>query len=129
MSVEVLDFEPPRGWAAASVVGGLVFLAGEGGTDQTTMELVPGGAEAQTEQAFDNITATLGRLGLGLDALVRLTVYVTDMALLPRVASVIERRLPRPLPSTAVGVVALAHPGLVVEIDAIASLTAVGARA
>jgi enamine deaminase RidA (YjgF/YER057c/UK114 family) len=120
MRVDVLDYEPPRRWAAASVAGGFVFLAGETGTDPVTLETAPGGVEAQAEQAFRNIEATLGRLGLGMDALVRLTVYLTDIGDLPRVGAVRARLLPRTLPSTTVQVAALARDDLLVEIDAIA---------
>jgi 2-iminobutanoate/2-iminopropanoate deaminase len=120
MRVDVLDYEPPRRWAAASVAGGFVFLAGETGTDPVTLETAPGGVEAQAEQALRNIEATLGRLGLGMDALVRLTVYLTDIGDLPRVGAVRARLLPRTLPSTTVQVAALARGDLLVEIDAIA---------
>ncbi len=120
MSFDVLDYDPPRRWAAASVAGGFVFLAGETGTDPVTLETAPGGIEAQTEQAMRNIEATLARLGLGMDALVRLTVYLTDIADLPRVGAVRARHLPRTLPSTTVQVCALAREDLLVEIEAVA---------
>ncbi|MFN8518561.1 MAG: RidA family protein [Chloroflexota bacterium] len=120
MSFDVLDYEPPRRWAAASVAGGFVFLAGETGTDPVTLETAPGGVEAQTEQAFRNMEATLARLGLGLDSIVRLTVYLTDIADLPRVGATRARHLRRTLPSTTVQVSALARDDLLVEIDAIA---------
>lgn len=120
MPFDVLDYEPPRRWAAASVAGGLVFLAGETGTDPVTLETAPGGVEAQTEQALRNMEATLARLGLGLDSIVRLTVYLTDIADLPRVGAARARHLRRTLPSTTVQVSALAREDLLVEIDAIA---------
>jgi len=120
VTLEILDYEPARRWAAASVSGGLVFLAGETGTDPATMHTVPGGVEAQTEQIMRNISATLERLGLGLGDVARMTVYVTDIADLPTVGGVRARFLPRPIPSSTVQVCALARPDLMVEIDAIA---------
>lgn len=120
MSFEVLDYDPPRRWAAASVANGFVFLAGETGTDPVTLETAPGGIEGQTEQAMRNIEATLARLGLGMDAIVRLTMYLTDMADLPKASMTRSRFLPRTLPSTTVEVAALAREDLKVEIDAVA---------
>ncbi|MBX3031707.1 MAG: RidA family protein [Chloroflexi bacterium] len=120
MSFDVLDYDPPRRWAAASVAGGFVFLAGETGTDPVTMEPVAGGIEEQVAQTMRNIEATLARLGLGMDAIVRLTMYLTDMEDLPKASAARRQHLPRTLPSTAVQVCALAHPDLLVEIDAIA---------
>ncbi len=120
MSFDVLDYDPPRRWAAASVAGGFVFLAGETGTDPVTLETAPGGIEAQTEQAMRNIEATLARLGLGTDAIVRLTMYLTDIADLPRASATRARFVPRALPSTTVQVAALAREDLLVEIDAVA---------
>lgn len=121
MTLEILDYEPPRRWAAASITGGLVFTAGETGTDPATGDTVPGGIEAQTEQAFRNLDATLGRLGLGLADIARLTVYLTDIRDLHAVSAVRAQLLPRPVPSSTVQVCALARPDLLVEIDAVAS--------
>lgn len=117
---EVLDYDPPRRWAAASVAGGFVFLAGETGTDPESLATAPGGVEGQTEQAMRNVEATLARLGLGMEAIVRLTVYLVDIRDLARVGAVRARHLPRALPSTTVQVTALARPDLLVEIDAVA---------
>lgn len=120
MSFDVLDYDPPRRWAAASVAGGLVFLAGETGTDPVTLETAPGGIEAQVHQAMRNIEATLARLGLGMDAIVRLTMYLTDIGDLPKASAARSTHVPRTLPSTTVQVCALAREDLLVEIDAIA---------
>lgn len=118
--IELLDFEPPRRWAAASAVGDLLFLSGETGTDPATGEVVEGGVEAQADQAFANIAATLARLGSDLDHIVKLTVYLTDISELHAVGGVRARRLARPVPSSTVEVRALARPAMRVEIDAIA---------
>jgi 2-iminobutanoate/2-iminopropanoate deaminase len=117
---EILDFEPPRRWAAGARVGDLIFLAGETGTDPVTMEAVAGGVEAQAEQAFENIRATLERFGADLSNIVKLTVFLTDVADLHAVGSVRARVLPRTVPSSTVEVRALARPELRVEIEAVA---------
>jgi 2-iminobutanoate/2-iminopropanoate deaminase len=117
---EILDFEPPRRWAAGSRVGDLIFLAGETGTDPVTLETVGDGVEAQAEQAFLNIRTTLERFGADLTHVVKLTVFLTDIGDLHAVGSVRARHLARTVPSSTVEVSALARPELVVEIEAIA---------
>jgi 2-iminobutanoate/2-iminopropanoate deaminase len=119
-AVEIIDYVPPRRWAAGSRVGDILFLAGETGTDPVTMAVVPGGVEAQAEQALENIAATLARFGSDLSSIVKLTVFLVDIGDLPAVSGVRARHLARAVPSSTVAVKALAHPDLLVEIEAIA---------
>ena len=120
---EILQYDPPRRWAAAARVGDLLYLAGETGTDPVTMRTVPGGVEAQTEQIIANIRTTLARAGADLGDVFKLTVFLTDIADLPAVSAVRARHFTTPLPSSAVQVVALAAPDLLVEIEAIAQVS------
>lgn len=119
---EVIDYEPARRWAAAARVGDIVFLAGETGTDPVTMETMPGGIEAQVEQAMRNIGAILERLGGTFDDIVKLTMFLTDIADLPAASAARARYLSRTVPSSTVAVVALARDDLLVEIEAIAHI-------
>ena len=66
-------------YSPALVVGELVFLAGQGGFDPATGELVEGGVEAQTEQAFRNIGALLEAAGSSLDDVVSVLVHLVDL--------------------------------------------------
>ena len=66
-------------YSPALVVGELVFLAGQGGFDPATGELVDGGVEAQTEQAFRNIGALLEEAGSSLDDVVSVLVHLVDL--------------------------------------------------
>ena len=119
--VEILDYDPPRRWAAgARVAGDILLLAGETGIDPVTMAVVEGGVEAQAEQALANIRTTLERFGADLSHVVKLTVFLTDIADLAAVSGVRARHLPRTVPSSTVAVKALAHPELRVEIEAVA---------
>jgi 2-iminobutanoate/2-iminopropanoate deaminase len=121
---EILQYDPPRRWAAASRVGHVVYLAGETGTDPATMQVVEGGIEAQTEQVFTNIRTTLAHFGADLGDIIKITVFLTDMADLAPVGAIRARHLPRPVPSSAIGVVALASPDMRVEIEVIAEVPA-----
>ncbi len=121
-TTEVLQYDPERRWAAATRVGRLVYLAGETATDPETQAIVPGGIEVQTEQVFANIRTTLARLGADLGDVIKITMFLTDMADLPAVSAIRSKRLPRPVPSSAVQVGALASPEMRIEIEAIALL-------
>lgn len=123
---EILQYDPPRRWAAASRVGQVLYLAGETGTDPATMHVVEGGIEAQTEQVFANIRTTLAHFGADLDDVVKITVFLTDMADLAAVGAIRAKHLPRPVPSSAIGVLALASPDMHVEIEVIAEVPTTG---
>ena len=124
---EILQYSPARRWAAASRVGDLLYLAGETGTDPETMQVVDGGIEAQTEQVFANIRSTLAHFGADLTDVIKVTIFLTDMADLDAMSAVRARHLLTPVPSSAIGVVALASPAMRVEIEVIAVVPS-GAR-
>lgn len=60
-------------------VGNLLFLAGQIGEDMDG-NLVPGGIKAEAEQMMSNITAALARRGLGMEHVVKCTVFLADIA-------------------------------------------------
>jgi len=87
-------------------------------------ELV-GGADVirQSEQVLDNVGAVLHSAGASFDDVVRVGVYVRDMADRETIITVRRRYFGDARPaSTLVEVSALAHPGALVEIDAVALL-------
>jgi reactive intermediate/imine deaminase len=70
--------EAARPFSPAVRAGGLLFLAGQLGTDSTG-RLVPGGVQPETRQAMANIRAVLERAGSSLDRVVKCTVFLADM--------------------------------------------------
>ena len=60
-------------------VGDLIFLSGQIGLDPETGVLVQGGVTGQAAQCLENIIAVLGSQGLGLSAVVKMTVFLPDM--------------------------------------------------
>jgi reactive intermediate/imine deaminase len=60
-------------------VGDLLFLSGEIGRKPGALEIVPGGIEAETRQALENIKAVLEYAGSSLDRVVKCTVFLGDM--------------------------------------------------
>jgi 2-iminobutanoate/2-iminopropanoate deaminase len=61
--------------------GDLLFLSGQIGTVPGTSppQLVEGGVEAETRQAFENIRTVLATAGLDLDNVVKCTVFLADI--------------------------------------------------
>lgn len=84
-----------------------------------------GDLSAQTEQVFANLGIALAAAGATFADVVKLTTYVVDYtpAARPLVAAIRSRYFPTlPPASTLVGISALALPGWLIEIEAIAML-------
>jgi reactive intermediate/imine deaminase len=98
--------------------GGTVYLSGQIGLDPATMKLVDG-VEAQIHRVFDNLKAVSAAAGGSLDDTVKLTVYLTDLALFARVNEIMEKYFSAPYPARAALGVASLPRGALVEVDAI----------
>jgi 2-iminobutanoate/2-iminopropanoate deaminase len=66
------------GWARAVKVGNLVFLGGEAGIDKDG-KIAGNTVEAQTEQIYKNIKATLEEIGASFEDIVMTQLYIRDM--------------------------------------------------
>ena len=64
----------------AVIAGDYVHVAGSLGTMGDTTDLAPGGAGPETTQTLHNIEMILEATGLGLGDVVKMNVYLTDMA-------------------------------------------------
>lgn len=69
---------PVRPFSPAVRTNGMLFLAGQLGTDSTG-KVVSGGIQPQTRQALENIRAVLLRSGSSMDKVVKCTVFLADM--------------------------------------------------
>jgi 2-iminobutanoate/2-iminopropanoate deaminase len=78
----------PYSQAVTTAGAGLVFSAGQLGMDPASGALVPGGVEAQTRRAVENLRAVLEAAGSGLDRVVKTTVFLADMNDFPKVNAV-----------------------------------------
>ena len=65
-------------YSQAIDAGAFVFVSGQVPVNPTTGE-IPLGAAAQAEQAFSNVRAILEAAGLGMDAVVKTTVFIRNM--------------------------------------------------
>jgi 2-iminobutanoate/2-iminopropanoate deaminase len=66
-------------YSQAVRAGDLVFASGQIPIDPATGEFVPGGIAEQTEQALRNLTAVFEAAGLGMDKVIKTTVFLADM--------------------------------------------------
>jgi len=129
MSVELNNpeglYNPPT-YSHIAVARGsrIVFISGQVGFDADG-QLVGDDHASQAEQAFHNLRTAVEAAGGSVEDITKITIYVVDHA--PEVletlggarASVFGEHKPT---STYLGVAALARPGLLVEVDAVAVL-------
>jgi 2-iminobutanoate/2-iminopropanoate deaminase len=113
---------PAGHYAQAVVHGGLVYVAGQLPHDPENPGRAAGDVEEQTERALRNVEAILEAAGSGLDRLLSVTVYVTDVALWPRVNAAYARVLGPHRPARAVVPVKELHHGYLVEVQAVAAV-------
>ena len=66
-------------YSQAIRAGNFVFASGQIPIDPATGEFVPGGIAEQTEQVLKNLTALFAAAGVGLDQIVKTTVFLADM--------------------------------------------------
>jgi reactive intermediate/imine deaminase len=105
-------------YSQAVKVDATVYLSGQIGLDPATMLLVEG-IEAQIHQVFKNLTAVCQASGGSLADIVKLNVFLTDLAHFPRVNEIMGQYFQQPYPArAAVGVAALPR-GALVEADAV----------
>jgi reactive intermediate/imine deaminase len=71
---------PTRPFSPAVRVNGLIYLAGQIGTDASASgAVVSGGIEAETRQTLENIKRVLAAVGSSMDRVVKCTVFMADM--------------------------------------------------
>lgn len=107
-------------YSVANRIGNLVFTAGQLGLDPDTMELVPGGIEAETRQALTNLIFVLESAGSSIKSVVKTTVFLKDINDFGSMNKVYGEFFIDNFPArSAIQVAALPKDG-VIEIEAIA---------
>ena len=115
--------KPVGPYSPGVVFDRLVFVSGQGAIDPATGQLAGPDIETQTAQVFRNIESILVGAGTDLKHVLRCGVFLVDMAEFAAMNAVYARVFGDHRPArTTVEVSALPHPGLRVEIDAVAYL-------
>jgi 2-iminobutanoate/2-iminopropanoate deaminase len=109
-------------YSQAIRAGELVFTAGQLGIDPATGELIGDDVQVQADRALANLRSILEAAGSGLDRLVKVTVYLADIADWPAVNEVYAREVPQPFPARSAFAVRDLPKGARVEIEAVATV-------
>lgn len=106
-------------YSQAVKVGDTVYLSGQIPLVPGTMQLVEGDMGAQIRQVFSNLKAVAEAAGGSLADVVKLNIYLTDLAHFPLVNEVMARHFKEPYPARAAIGVASLPKGAAVEADAV----------
>src|SRR5688572_22841753 len=104
-TIKMFPYDPPKHYARASRCGSFVFLAGMCSRDPRRGYVTVGSTlEEQCQVIFGRIRDTLAEAGTSLDHIVRMTIYLADVALHSQLAAILPKYLAAdPPPVTIVG--------------------------
>ncbi|MXY14869.1 MAG: RidA family protein [Proteobacteria bacterium] len=109
-------------YSQAVKVGNTVYMSGQIPLDPASMQLVGQDMRAQICQVFDNLQAVAEAAGGKLDNVVKLNIFLTDLAHFPLVNEIMSGYFSKPYPArAAIGVAALPKDAGV-EMDAVMQL-------
>ena len=117
------DVAPGFGYShVVAATGRLIAISGQVALDESGRLVGPGDPEAQARQVFENLRRCLAAADATFADVVKLTIYVTDLATMAAVRAVRDEYVDttRPPASSAVQVAGLVLPELLLEIDALA---------
>ena len=113
---------PAGHYSQAVVHHGIVYVSGQLGINHAAGQRGVGSIEEQTEQALINLSEILRAAGSGLDRVLKMTIYVSDIGLWAQVNSVYARVMGEHRPARAIAPVKDLHDGLQLEIEAMAAV-------
>lgn len=98
-----------------------LFTSGQLGIDPVSGEL-PEDFTVQARQAFENLKAIIEAAGGSMSNVMKITIFLTDMANFPAVNAVMQEYCQAPYPARSCFAVAALPKGGAVEIEAIAHI-------
>lgn len=110
-------------YAQAVKAGDTVYISGQIPLDPATMEVVAGDFAAKTRQVFENLKAVCEAAGGGLKDIVKVNIYVTDLANFATVNEIMATYFPEPYPARAAVEVSALPKGVPVEVEAVMVLS------
>ncbi len=113
--------DPRPRYTHAWRVDDTIYVAGQLATDAEGKLVAPNDIRGQARAAFQNIARVLESAGASLSDVVKTTVFITDMRYREGYHEARQEFYPTDPPaSTLVQVVALAMPGALIEVEAVA---------
>lgn len=113
-------------YSQAVQVGNLVFLSGQIPLDPQSMEVVNGCIETQAIRVLDNMKAVATAAGGQLEDIVKLTIFLTDLADFTVVNETMKGYFNEPYPARSTVQVSALPKGVNIEIEAIMALPTAG---
>ena len=124
MSKQVFSSDLPYPFSAAVRTGNLLFVSGQVGICEGN---VGSGIEEQTRFTLEAMRDVLSQAGCTLDDVVKVTVFLTDMSLWPKMNDVYREYFTTDLPArSTLGANGLALPELLVEMECVAEVPGQG---
>lgn len=112
--------EAPALLSQAIIANGFIFVAGQV-HNTPDGKLVEGSVEAKFSQIMANITAVLNAADGELNDVVKVTIYVTEMSVMPELNSAYQRYFNKPLPAREAVCVQALPLGATIEVSVIAA--------
>lgn len=109
-------------YSQAVLSDGWLFVSGQLGFDPASGKMIDGDVKAETEQVIKNLKAILESAGLGLDKVVKTTVYLRSLADFAAMNEVYSKYFKDPFPARATVEVTGLPRGAAVEIEAVAEV-------
>ena len=106
-------------YSQAIKVGNTVWISGQIPLDPETMELVPGGIEAEATRVFQNLAAIAKAAGGSLNDAVKINISITDLDNFGTVNTIMASFFEEPYPARACVQVAALPKGVGIEVEAI----------
>ena len=114
--------QPAGHYSQAIVHQGLVYVSGQLPINPKSKEKHIGSIEEQTEQALATLEAILKKANSGINHVLKVTVYISDIALWDRVNTVYARFFGDHRPARTIAPTRQLHSGFQIEIEAIAAV-------
>ena len=109
-------------YSQATRAGNLVFFSGQIPLDPATGDLVAGDIAAQARRAFDNLKAVCDAAGGTMHDIVRVGLYLTDLAEFAAVNAVMGEYFAQPYPARSTIEVSALPKAARFEVDAVMAL-------
>lgn len=111
---------PAGPYSQAITSGQIIALAGQGGFDPETNELVGPDFADEAHRTFQNLIAVLREAGSGPESIIRMGVYLSDPDLFAEMNTIYQQYVVEPYPARTTICVNLLG-GMRIEVDAVAT--------